>query len=85
LCNSLPQRAADMRQAVEMNDANQLGRLAHNLKGVALNFNAGPLAAIAVGLEDLSRREDLKDAPPVVAQLLDAQRALKESLKNWSA
>jgi len=38
----LPARLADIHAAVEAKDANSLGRLGHNMKGIALNFDAEP-------------------------------------------
>ena len=68
-------RIDEIHAALDDRDANRLCRLAHNLKGVSLNFSAGPLAAVALKLEDLGRREDLTDAPALVAQLdAEAQR-----------
>ena len=55
--------------ALEKGDANTFGRLAHNLKGVALNFSAEPIANIALKLEELGKREDLTDAPALLSQL----------------
>lgn len=55
--------------ALNDHDANRLCRLAHNLKGVSLNFSAAPLASVALKLEELGQQEDLTDAPALVAQL----------------
>jgi CheY-like chemotaxis protein/HPt (histidine-containing phosphotransfer) domain-containing protein len=62
-------RVEEIHAAWQEGDASRLGRLAHNLKGVSLNFNADPLANAALKLEELGRREDLTDAPALVAQL----------------
>ena len=62
-------RIDEIYAALDDHDANRLCRLAHNLKGISLNFSAGPLAAVALKLEELGRREDLTDAPALVAQL----------------
>jgi len=62
-------RIDEIYAALNDHDANRLCRLAHNLKGVSLNFSADPLAAVALKLEELGRREDLTDAPALVAQL----------------
>ena len=74
----LPQRVDEIHAALKDGDANRLGRLAHNLKGVSLNFSADPIAAVSLGLEELSKREDLTDAPELVAQLDKEVRRLKE-------
>jgi HPt (histidine-containing phosphotransfer) domain-containing protein len=65
----LPGRLEEIRQALDKIDASTLGRLAHNLKGISLNFSAEPIAAISLRLEELGKREDLTDAPHLVAQL----------------
>jgi hypothetical protein len=52
-----------------------LCRLAHNIKGVALNICAGPIAQVALDLETTALREDLVAASTLVAQLeLEATR-----------
>jgi HPt (histidine-containing phosphotransfer) domain-containing protein len=65
----LPNRLREIRAALDENDPNRLGRLAHNLKGVVLNFNAEPLAGVALAIEELSSREDLTDARLLVDRL----------------
>jgi len=62
-------RVEEIRAAWQDGDASRLGRLAHNLKGVSLNFNVDPLASAALKLEQLGGREDLTDAPVLIAQL----------------
>ena len=74
----LPQRLDEIHAALKDSDANRLGRLAHNLKGVSLNFSADPIAQIAMGLEELGKREDLTDAPELVAQLDKEIRKLEQ-------
>ncbi len=65
----------EIRSAWQDRDANRLARLAHNLKGVSLNFSANALADITLALEEICKREDLTDAPLLVAQLeVEAQR-----------
>jgi two-component system sensor histidine kinase/response regulator len=65
----LLERLNGIHAALQDGNANTLGRLAHNLKGVALNFSAEPIANIALKLEELGKREDLTDASPLVSQL----------------
>jgi two-component system, sensor histidine kinase and response regulator len=76
----LRNRIEEIRAAWQDADANRLGRLAHNLKGVSLNFNVEPLANIALKLEELGRREDLTDAPALIAQLDAEAGRLEEYL-----
>jgi PAS domain S-box-containing protein len=70
----------EIRAALQDGDASRLGRLAHNLKGVSSNFNAEPIANVAMKLEELGRREDLKDAPVLIAQLVAEILRLEEYL-----
>jgi two-component system sensor histidine kinase/response regulator len=76
----LRDRIRDIRAASDDHDENRLCRLAHNLKGISLNFSVDPLAAIALKLEELGRREDLTDAPALVAQLDAEVSRLEEYL-----
>ncbi|MEO5888291.1 MAG: PAS domain S-box protein [Anaerolineales bacterium] len=75
-------RVDEIQSALEDRDANCLARLAHNLKGVSLNFSADPLAAITLSLEEICKREDLTHAPALVAQLDFEARRLDEFLSN---
>jgi two-component system, sensor histidine kinase and response regulator len=74
----LPSRLAAIRGALDMGDASSLGRLAHNLKGISLNFSAEPIAGLALKLEELGKREDLAEAPALVSQLdLEVRRLIE--------
>jgi len=71
----LPDRVKEINAAVVDGDINRLARLAHNLKGVSLNFSANLLANAALDLEETGKREDLTNAPDLVVQLkLEAKR-----------
>ena len=59
----------EIRAAVDACDAHRLARLAHNFKGVSLNFGAAGLANLARRLEEIGSRDDLSDAPALCAQL----------------
>jgi two-component system sensor histidine kinase/response regulator len=74
----LPARLREIHDALNKADPNRLGRLAHNLKGVTLNFDAEPLAAIARALEQLASRDELTGAPALVEQLDKAAEQLRE-------
>lgn len=78
----LPARLEEIHSALQKNDTNLLARLAHNLKGISLNFSVDPLANIAFRLEELGKREDMTDAPNLVAQLDAEFQRLEEYLKN---
>jgi two-component system, sensor histidine kinase and response regulator len=71
----LAEQITEIQSALQGQEANQLARLAHNLKGVSLNFSATTLANITLQIEELCRREDLTLAPILVTQLeVEAQR-----------
>src|SRR5436189_2333750 len=55
----LPGSMTEIRTAMRDGDSNRLARLAHTLKGLSLNFSADSLAKFALGLEEISKREDL--------------------------
>jgi PAS domain S-box-containing protein len=76
----LPDRLQEIRVALKDADASRLGRLAHNLKGISLNFSAEAVADIALKLEEAGRREDLTDAPALVARLDAEIQRLEEFL-----
>jgi HPt (histidine-containing phosphotransfer) domain-containing protein len=78
----LPGRLNEIQAALQEGDANRLTRLAHNLKGVSLNFSVDPVAAIALRIEELGRREELTQAPALVAQLNAEVRRLEEYLST---
>jgi PAS domain S-box-containing protein len=76
----LPGRLDAIRVELQKGNAGALGRLAHNLKGISLNFSAEPVAALALSLEELGKREDLTQAPALVAELDREIRRLIEYL-----
>jgi len=74
----LPDRLTEIRKAMQAKDANSLGRLGHNLKGIALNFSAEPLAGLGLKFEEMGKREDLTDAPALLQELEAAARSLQD-------
>ena len=80
--DQLRERVTEIHSALEDQDANRLARLAHNLKGVSLNFSANTLANITLGLEEICKREDLTHAPLLVAQLEAEAHRLTDYLTN---
>jgi two-component system, sensor histidine kinase and response regulator len=79
----LSERVIEIRAAVQDRDPNRLTRLAHNLKGVSLNFSAGSLSDMALSMEEMGKREDLTNAPVLMAQLeLEARRVTEYLLDN---
>jgi two-component system sensor histidine kinase/response regulator len=79
----LSERIFEIQAAVQESDVNRLARLAHNIKGVSLNFNADRLAHFALALEESGKRENLTDAPVLVEQLeLEARRVTEYLAEN---
>ena len=76
----LPERLKEIQSAVQAGEAGQLGRLAHNLKGISLNFSAEAVADIALKLEEVGKSEELHDAPALVSQLETEARRLDDYL-----
>jgi CheY-like chemotaxis protein/HPt (histidine-containing phosphotransfer) domain-containing protein len=74
----LPGRLEEFHAALKDGDASRIARLAHNLKGISLNFSASPLANVALALEEIGKREDMADAPALVAQLDAEVQRLEE-------
>jgi HPt (histidine-containing phosphotransfer) domain-containing protein len=63
----IEERCQGMHAALESQDAPELARLAHNLKGAAANFSAENLAAAAKDLEVQAKNGDLTGAPELLA------------------
>ena len=78
----LPARLDEIWAALRDGDASRLGRLAHNLKGISLNFSADAVAEIALKLEERGKREDLTDAFALVSQLDDEVQRLQNYLSE---
>ncbi len=73
-----PERIKDIKTALETHNANDLSRLAHNLKGVSANFSAGPVTKLSDELEALGRQDDLASAPGLLAGLeIEVSRLVK--------
>jgi CheY-like chemotaxis protein/HPt (histidine-containing phosphotransfer) domain-containing protein len=71
----IPARMQDIKHALQTNDANDLYRQAHNMKGVSANFSAGPVSDLATQIEALGRSEDITNAAALVQQLeVEAER-----------
>jgi PAS domain S-box-containing protein len=78
----LPARIEEFNSALHNGDIKTIGRLAHNLKGVCLNFNAQPLADIAEKLEICGRQENLTDAPALIQKVEKEITRLQEYLSQ---
>ena len=78
----LRERVNEFHSALQDRDSNRLARLAHNLKGVSLNFSADRLANITLQLEEICKHEDLTAAPSLVAQLEEEAHRVQKYLSD---
>jgi len=74
----LPGRLKEFHDALKDGDASRISRLAHNLKGISLNFSANPIAKAALALEEIGKREDMTHASELVARLEAEVQRLEE-------
>jgi two-component system, sensor histidine kinase and response regulator len=65
----LEERIELLRKALSSQNADELARLAHNLKGASANFNAENLNASALELETRSKDGDLSGAEELIARI----------------
>jgi HPt (histidine-containing phosphotransfer) domain-containing protein len=65
----LSERVFEIRAAAQDGDAPRLARLAHNLKGVSLNFSADSLSHVALALETMSKDNNLTNVLGLIEQL----------------
>jgi PAS domain S-box-containing protein len=73
----MPDRMQAIKHALQTNNANDLFRLAHNLKGVSANFSAEPVTRVAAQIEALGKNEDISNAAILVKQLeIEVERLL---------
>ena len=75
--NAMPQKIQQLWQAAKVKDAETLSIEAHNLKGVAENFNAQKLADLAIYLEVQSRERGFKEISKTVAAIDDEVKAIR--------
>jgi len=80
--NHLPERMTEIHDSLQTGDMKALCRHAHNLKGIALNINAGPISHVVMDLETLALREDPAGAAALVAQLDFEVARLEEFLST---
>jgi PAS domain S-box-containing protein len=78
----LPGRLEEFHAALGEGDTSRIARLAHNLKGISLNFSVNQLANVALALEEVGKREDMTHASDLIAQLEAEVRRLEEYLSN---
>jgi PAS domain S-box-containing protein len=77
---SFDQRLRDLTRAAQNGDALTFGRLGHNLKGAAANFNAQPLTQVALEIETKGAAGDLSTAPLLLTALAVEMKRLREFL-----
>jgi HPt (histidine-containing phosphotransfer) domain-containing protein len=70
----LTNRVEELRAALQAGEFEKLGRLAHNLKGLSMNFNAEVLSNFAIELEASSKQKNLADAS-ILVELIAAEAA----------
>ncbi len=80
----LPGRMEEIRSALHAGDINTIGRLAHNLKGLSMNFSADPLSSLAVKLEACGRDENLDGASQLVEKMEKEAARLQEYISQLS-
>ena len=71
-------KAAEIEDAIDQNDAERLERVAHSLRGAAATMYAERVREVAYRLEVMGQNEDLSDARVALSCLLDELAALKE-------
>jgi len=78
--NQFAVRIKELRDAVHKNDATALRLLAHNLKGVAANFEATRVVNITIQLEQMAQTNALHGAPALVEALAEELPHLRQYL-----
>ncbi|MBK6791075.1 MAG: PAS domain S-box protein [Anaerolineales bacterium] len=78
----LPERILEIRAALENKELEKIGRLAHNLKGISLNFNAGTLAELTAKLEIAGRENMVDQVDGLVEQVSIELERVKEYLSR---
>jgi HPt (histidine-containing phosphotransfer) domain-containing protein len=72
-----------VEQALEANDANELERAAHSIKGASAQFGASSLSAVSMKIEQLGKEGKLEEAKLFLEKLKIAQAdAENEMNKN---
>jgi len=74
---SLPEKLSKLREEADSNDWKKLSLYAHNLKGVAANFGAMQLSALASMLDQQSREEQVEQAKETLLVLSRSMDTLR--------
>lgn len=78
-----PPLVVRIAQAIEGDDARQLERAAHSVKGLAANFGAAQVVASAAQLEDLGRRGIPGEGAALLVELQSNLKSLFEQLASY--
>jgi CheY-like chemotaxis protein len=76
-----PALAAKIRAGVDSRDVEAVAHAAHNLRGLALNFDAAPTVAAALAIERSAAQRQLADAGPALDDLEARLARLREVLE----
>lgn len=77
------QHVEDIRQAITSQQADDLYRTAHTLKGLVGNFNASPVEEATRALELKGKVGELADCESLFERIVDEMPALKNALKTY--
>ena len=77
-----PDHLAQIHQALDTSDAEQMERAAHTLKGAASNFSAAPVTDKALELENMGKDGDLAQAAEALAALEARMQELHTALQS---
>ncbi len=80
-----PNLLSALREALNSSDGASFMRAAHSLKGMLLNFQSEPTAAIARALEEKGRSGDLSGAGPLIEELAAGLAHLDRDLADLLA
>jgi CheY-like chemotaxis protein len=80
--NHLSDRVEELRTALQGGEIEKLGRLAHNLKGLSMNFNAEILSNFALELEASSKQNNLADASALVKLIATEATRVQEFISQ---
>lgn len=80
-----PKLIEQIRQAIAQQDAADLKRHAHTLKGSSANLGAIAIPALSVQLEDMGRHNQLANADALFSQVEQAYAQLEQALQTYIA
>ncbi len=74
---------ADIESSLQNQGGQTLERSAHNLKGLAANFDAETLIVFAIKMEEAARQNDVKNARKLLPELERAARQVSAALEHY--